>query len=262
MFCESNYLRIVLHPSYSHDLPPWNFYLLNLPKFERPFSMSECILWALILCNTQICVSFILSILCNILSAPARIHGKELKDFPDTLYLHFASFSLQLLFQNLFKTISNIFFSLQPVFWNDIKSIFNMISDFDSKPSSAWGPRRKSSPAGVIHHEVQMANNNKWSVRIGFGSVRISETRMMQTYCRTEVGGSGRMLTGRQKLSRQPGIRSGSQERQYMITLHYQRFLLVSHSKILQYSSVNWSTIGRTPTEQFWVCNLQHCYYG
>jgi hypothetical protein len=54
--------------------------------FECPFSTSECMPWTLILCNTQKSVNVMLSILCNILSAPVQIHGKESKDFPDTLY--------------------------------------------------------------------------------------------------------------------------------------------------------------------------------
>jgi hypothetical protein len=48
--------------------------------------ISECIPSALILCNTQTCVGTMLSILCNILSAPVWTHGKESKDFPDILY--------------------------------------------------------------------------------------------------------------------------------------------------------------------------------
>jgi hypothetical protein len=100
--CESNYLRIVLRPSHSQNLAPWNFYLWKVTKFERPFLISECIPWALVLCNAQICVGTMLSILYNILSAPARMYDKKSKDFPDTLYLHFASFALQLLFQIYF----------------------------------------------------------------------------------------------------------------------------------------------------------------
>jgi hypothetical protein len=47
--------------------------------------MSECIPWALILCNARTCIGTMLSILYNILRAPARMYGKESKDIPDTL---------------------------------------------------------------------------------------------------------------------------------------------------------------------------------
>jgi hypothetical protein len=63
--------------------PEWK--MRNVPNFGRPFSMSERISWALILCNTQTCVGMISSILYNILSDPLRMHGKESKDFLDTL---------------------------------------------------------------------------------------------------------------------------------------------------------------------------------
>jgi hypothetical protein len=38
-------------------------------------------------CNTQTCFDTMLFILYNILSDPARMYGKESKDFPHILYL-------------------------------------------------------------------------------------------------------------------------------------------------------------------------------